>query len=176
MESMRLLITRWGILSHSYRRALSSSWRVCGGGWRPATCLPTASQTCSIRFIFGEHAGYSIRTVPSSKKKSPTRYEDLIHISASIQRSISNDVEVCVPINGDATIHQHSPTAKSDTFVHERRIIPTTTVPPDENTPIIRMNRKTGLVRKRSLLHSFLLEFTCSVAHSLRSRRCLDVS
>ncbi|GFW97534.1 hypothetical protein TNCV_880311 [Trichonephila clavipes] len=104
------------------------------------------------------------------------RSEDLIPISESSQRFISNDVEVCEPVNGDASIHQHSPTAKSDTFVHERRIIPTATVPPDENTSIIRMNRKTGLVRKRTLLHSFLLQFTCSVAHSLRSRRCLDVS
>ncbi|GFW33004.1 hypothetical protein TNCV_1939281 [Trichonephila clavipes] len=84
--------------------------------------------------------------------------------------SISNDVEVCAPVNGDATIHQHSPTAKSDTFVNERRIISTATVPPDENTPIIRMNRKTGLVKKRTLLHSFLLQFTCSVAHSPPSR------
>ncbi|GFW34311.1 hypothetical protein TNCV_220371 [Trichonephila clavipes] len=72
-------------------------------------------------------------------------------ISASSQRSISNDVEVCAPVNGDATIHQHSPTAKSDTFVHERRIIPTAMVPPDENTPIIRMNRKTGLFRKKNI-------------------------
>ncbi|GFV32569.1 hypothetical protein TNCV_4744521 [Trichonephila clavipes] len=104
------------------------------------------------------------------------RSEDLIPISASCQRSISNDVEVCAPVNGDFTIHQHSLTAKSDTFVHERRIIPTATVPPDETTPIIPMNRKTGLVRKITLLHSFLLQFTCSVAHSLRSRRCLDVS
>ncbi|GFU93471.1 hypothetical protein TNCV_720811 [Trichonephila clavipes] len=46
---------------------------------------------------------------------------------------------------------QHSTTAKSDTFVHERRIIPTATVPPEENTPIIRMNRKTGLVRKKNI-------------------------
>ncbi|GFV11405.1 hypothetical protein TNCV_1046241 [Trichonephila clavipes] len=70
------------------------------------------------------------------------RSEDLITISASSQSSISNDVEVCVPVNGDVTIHQHSPTAKSHTFVHGRRIIPTATLPPDENTPIIRMNRK----------------------------------
>ncbi|GFT44093.1 hypothetical protein TNCV_2111181 [Trichonephila clavipes] len=39
-----------------------------------------------------------------------------------------------------------------------------------------------GLTEKRdskekgTLLHSFLLQFTCSVAHSLRSRGCLDVS
>ncbi|GFV73347.1 hypothetical protein TNCV_2010861 [Trichonephila clavipes] len=30
MESMRLLITSWGILSHSSRKALSSSYRVLG--------------------------------------------------------------------------------------------------------------------------------------------------
>ncbi|GFW42300.1 hypothetical protein TNCV_1207531 [Trichonephila clavipes] len=73
MESMRLLITSWGILSHSSRRALSSSWRVCVGGWRPATRLPRASQTCSIGFMSGELAGHSIRTIPSSKRKSSTR-------------------------------------------------------------------------------------------------------
>ncbi|GFU92833.1 hypothetical protein TNCV_2079791 [Trichonephila clavipes] len=99
----------------------------------------------------GKHAGHSIRTIPSSKRKSSTRSEDLIPISASSQRSISNDVEVCAPVNGDATIHQHSPTAKSDTLVHERRIMPTATVPLDENTPIIRMNRKMGLVRKKNI-------------------------
>ncbi|GFT23048.1 uncharacterized protein TNCV_1858061 [Trichonephila clavipes] len=151
MESMRLLITSWGILSHSSRRAHSSSWRVCGGGWWPATRLPRASQTCSIGFMSGEHAGHSIRTIPSSKRKSTTRSEDLIPISASSQRSISNDVGVCAPVNGDATIHQHSLTAKSDTFVYGRRVIPTATLPPDENTPIIRMNRKTGLARKKNI-------------------------
>ncbi|GFW16095.1 hypothetical protein TNCV_4680871 [Trichonephila clavipes] len=130
MELMRLLITSWGIVSHSSRRALSSSWRVCGGGWRPATRLPRASQTCSIEFMSGEHAGHPIRMIPRKGNPPP---------------------EVCAPANGDATIHQHSPTAKSDTFVHERRIIPTATVPPDENTPIIRMNRKTGLVRKKNI-------------------------
>ncbi|GFX76643.1 hypothetical protein TNCV_3163611 [Trichonephila clavipes] len=148
---MRILITSWGILSHSSRIALSSYWRVCGGGWRPATRLPRASQTCSMEFMSGEHAGYSIRTMPSSKKKSSTRSEDLIPIPASSQRSISNDVEVCAPVNEDATLHQHSPTAKPDTLVHELRIIPTATVPSDENTPSIRMNRKTGLVRKRNI-------------------------
>ncbi|GFY24804.1 hypothetical protein TNCV_2689951 [Trichonephila clavipes] len=62
--------------------------------------------------------------------------------------------------NRDATIHQRSPTAKSGTFVHERRIIPTATVPPDENTPIIRMNRKTGLVRKKNIA-SFISPLVC---------------
>ncbi|GFU73187.1 hypothetical protein TNCV_4118081 [Trichonephila clavipes] len=70
MESMRLLITSWGILSHSSRRALSSSWRV---DCRPATRLPRAFQTCSIGFMSGKHADHSIRTIPSSKKKSYTR-------------------------------------------------------------------------------------------------------
>ncbi|GFY01083.1 hypothetical protein TNCV_5075501 [Trichonephila clavipes] len=73
MESMRLLITRWGILSQNSRRALSRSWRVSGGGWRPATRLHRASQMCSFGFMSGEHAGHSIRTIPSSKKKSSTR-------------------------------------------------------------------------------------------------------
>ncbi|GFW70457.1 hypothetical protein TNCV_4915771 [Trichonephila clavipes] len=73
MESMRLLITSWGILSHSSRRALSSSWRVYGGGGRPATRLPRASQTCSIGFMSGEHADHSIRTIPSSKREFSTR-------------------------------------------------------------------------------------------------------
>ncbi|GFW05529.1 uncharacterized protein TNCV_437101 [Trichonephila clavipes] len=151
MESMRLLITSWGILAHSSRRALFSSWRICGGGWRPATRLPTASQTFSIGFMSGEYAGHSLRTIPSSKRKSSTRSEDLIPISTSSQRSISNDVELFATVNGDATIHQHSPTAESDTFVHERRIILTATVPPNENTPIIPMNRKMGLVKKKNI-------------------------
>ncbi|GFT42149.1 uncharacterized protein TNCV_1669321 [Trichonephila clavipes] len=151
MESMTLLITSWGILSHSSRRALSSSWSVCGGGWWPATRLPRASQTCSIGFMSGELAGHSICTIPSSKRKSFTRSDDLITISASSQRSISNDVEVCAPVNGDATVRQHSPTTKFDTFVHGRRIILTATLPPDEDTPIIRMNRKTEIARKKNI-------------------------
>ncbi|GFT52525.1 hypothetical protein TNCV_14891 [Trichonephila clavipes] len=73
MESMRILKTSWGILSHSSRRALSSFLRVCGGSWRPETRLPRASQTCSIRFMSGEHAGHSIRKITSSKRKSSTR-------------------------------------------------------------------------------------------------------
>ncbi|GFX00884.1 hypothetical protein TNCV_4578501 [Trichonephila clavipes] len=73
MESMRLLITSWGILFHSSRRALSSSGRICGGGWRPETRLPRVSQTCSIGFVSGEDADHSIRTIPSSKRKSSTR-------------------------------------------------------------------------------------------------------
>ncbi|GFW65772.1 hypothetical protein TNCV_585981 [Trichonephila clavipes] len=118
--------------------------------------------------MFGEHAGHSIRTIPSSKRKSSTRSEDLIAISASSQRSISNDVEVCAPVNGDATIHQQFPTAKSDTFVHERRVIPTATVPTDENTPIIRVNRKTGLVKKEHCSIHF-----SSSSHALLPTPCV---
>ncbi|GFW46180.1 hypothetical protein TNCV_4210591 [Trichonephila clavipes] len=70
---MRLLITSWGILSHSSRRALSSSWRVCGGGSQPETRVPRASQTCSIGFMSGKHADNSIHTIPSSKRKSSMR-------------------------------------------------------------------------------------------------------
>ncbi|GFT83465.1 uncharacterized protein TNCV_232291 [Trichonephila clavipes] len=172
MESMRLLITSWGILSNSSRRAVSSSWRVCGGGWRPATHLLRVSQTCSIGFMSGEHASHSIRTIPSSKRKSSTRLARC-GLQLSFIKMKSSPIAaacLCAPVNGDATIHQHSPTAKSDTFVHELRIIPTATVPPDENTLIIRMNRKTGLVRKKNIapfisppVHMF------SVAHFLRS-------
>ncbi|GFS71273.1 ras-related and estrogen-regulated growth inhibitor-like protein [Trichonephila clavipes] len=118
-----------------------------------------------------EHAGHSIRTILSSKRKSSTRSEDLIPISASSQRSISNDVEVCAPVNGDATIHQHSPTAKSDTFVHERRIIPTATVPPDENKPIIRKNRKTGLVAKSKDSKKRMTSNSLTVSKSPSPRR-----
>ncbi|GFS63942.1 hypothetical protein TNCV_1129241 [Trichonephila clavipes] len=109
MESMRLLITSWGILSHSSRRALSRSWRVCGGGWRPATRLPRVFQTFSIGFMSGEHAGHSIRTIPSSKRKSSTRSEDLNPISARSQRYISNDVEVCAPAYGEMPPYTNTP-------------------------------------------------------------------
>ncbi|GFV30680.1 hypothetical protein TNCV_3932021 [Trichonephila clavipes] len=73
MESMRLLITSLGYSVPLFQKALSSSWRVYGGGWRPATRLPRASQTCSIGFMSGEHAGHSIHTIPSSRRKSSTR-------------------------------------------------------------------------------------------------------
>ncbi|GFU73160.1 hypothetical protein TNCV_1268001 [Trichonephila clavipes] len=34
-----------------FQKSSSSSWRVYEGGWRPATRLPRASQTCSIGFM-----------------------------------------------------------------------------------------------------------------------------
>ncbi|GFY31181.1 hypothetical protein TNCV_751441 [Trichonephila clavipes] len=177
MESMRLLITSWGILSHSSRKAFSNSWRVCGGGWRPATRLPRASQTFSIGFMSGEHAGYSIRTIPSSKRESCTRSDDLIPISASSQRSISNDVVVCAPVNGEMPPYTNTPPSQNLTlsctnaglFLLSRSL-----------QMKIRLlsgwTEKWDSSEKRTLLHSFLLQFTCSVALSLRSRRCLDVS
>ncbi|GFT22541.1 hypothetical protein TNCV_2034341 [Trichonephila clavipes] len=65
------------------------------------------------------------------------------------------------------------PTAKSDTFVHARRIIPTATVPPDEKYSYYPDEQKNGIRQKKNIApFSFLLQFTCSAAHSLRSRRC----
>ncbi|GFS93536.1 hypothetical protein TNCV_87091 [Trichonephila clavipes] len=97
--------------------------------------------------------------VPSSRKFSTRQV---------VRRSISNDVEVCAPVNGDATIHQHSPTTKSDFFMHLRRIIPTATLLPDENTPIIRMKRKTRLIRKKE--HCSI--YFSSSSHALLSTPC----
>ncbi|GFV00569.1 hypothetical protein TNCV_3615711 [Trichonephila clavipes] len=156
MESMRLLITSWDILSHSSRTALISSWSDCGGSWRPATRLPRASQTCSIGFM-SRTTRWPFHSYDSFLEGNPPP-------------------EVCAPVHGDTTIHQHSPTAKSETFVHERRIILTATVPPDENTVLSGWTEKRDSSEKRTLLHSFLLQFACSIAYSLRSRRCLDVS
>ncbi|GFW92385.1 hypothetical protein TNCV_4920141 [Trichonephila clavipes] len=88
MESMMLLITSWGILSHSSRRVNSSSWRVCAGGWRPATRLHRASQTCSIGFISGEQPGHCIRTITSSKRKSSTMLAQCgLQLSSIIMKS-----------------------------------------------------------------------------------------
>ncbi|GFT38301.1 hypothetical protein TNCV_2638631 [Trichonephila clavipes] len=120
-----------GILSHSSRRALSSSWRACGGDRRPV-----------IRFL--EHPKRSI---------TYSCLENMLAIPfvRFHPRKGNPPPDVCAPVNEDVTIHQHSPTAKSDPFMHGRRIILTDTVPPDENTPIIWMNRKTGLVRKKKI-------------------------
>ncbi|GFU65280.1 hypothetical protein TNCV_299791 [Trichonephila clavipes] len=135
---MRLLITSWGILSHFSRRAaLSSSWEFVGVvGGQQVVFLECPKRTLLDSCLENTLGIPFVRFLPRKGNPPPG--------------SISNDVEVCAPVNGDATIYQHSPTAKSDTFVHERRVIPTATVPPDENTPIIRRNRKTGLVRKKN--------------------------
>ncbi|GFW84957.1 hypothetical protein TNCV_682451 [Trichonephila clavipes] len=59
MESMRLLITSWGILSHSSRRALSTSWRKIT--WSVAKS-PRVAEQCdvniqSINPLLGEFVG-----------------------------------------------------------------------------------------------------------------------
>ena len=63
-------------------------------------------------------------------------------------------MEIGAPINGDASIDHHSTTTKSDTksdtFVREYRIVSSATFPPDKNTLIIRMKRKTGLAGKKN--------------------------
>ena len=61
-------------------------------------------------------------------------------------------------------------------LVCECRIVPSATFPTHKNTPIIMIKRKTGLVVKRILRHSILLQYTCSVAYSMRARRWLSVN
>ncbi|GFW77987.1 hypothetical protein TNCV_2490311 [Trichonephila clavipes] len=63
--------------------------------------------------------------------------KDYIPISATGQSSISNNVVFNQPIKEDASLDHLYPTAKSDTFLHDRRIISSTTFPGDEYTPII---------------------------------------
>ncbi|GFX87072.1 hypothetical protein TNCV_2637121 [Trichonephila clavipes] len=67
---MWLLITGLGGFCPTLPEELFPVLGEFGGGWRPATRLPRASQTCSIGLMSGEHAGHSIRTIPSSKRKS----------------------------------------------------------------------------------------------------------
>lgn len=62
--AIELLMRSWN-LSQFSRRALSNSWRVCTGFRWPAISLPRISQTCYTGFMSGEHAGYSIRMIPS---------------------------------------------------------------------------------------------------------------
>lgn len=78
------------------------------------------------------------------------------------QSSISNDVEAGTSTNGDARIDHHSPTAKSDTSLHEYRIIFNATFSSDENTSISRMNRKMRLVREENIA-----SFVSSPVHML---------
>nr|XP_042898024.1 EF-hand domain-containing family member C2-like [Parasteatoda tepidariorum] len=178
IQSIRLLMRGWGILSHSPRRALSSSWRVCGGVRRSAIHLPRILQTCSLGFMSGEHAVLSIRMVPSFKRKSFTKLarcglqlssikhdvisnccsvrdyngsQDLIPISSTGQNSISNDMEIGSPINRDASVDHDFPTAKFYTFEHECRIVSGAAFLPDKNTSIIKINRKTGPVKEKNI-------------------------
>ncbi|CAL1262428.1 unnamed protein product, partial [Larinioides sclopetarius] len=66
MDAMRLSIRLWGILFHSSRSAISMSRTVTGGLDRAAMHCPTISQTCSIRFRSGKHAGHSIHCIVSA--------------------------------------------------------------------------------------------------------------
>ncbi|GFT87479.1 hypothetical protein TNCV_2395841 [Trichonephila clavipes] len=160
MESMRLVITRLGYSVPLFQKSSFQFLEICGGGWRPATCLPRASQTCSIGFMSGEHAGHSIRTIPSRKGNPPPGLArcglqlSSIKMKSSplLQRRDYNRSEISSSlyrrvVSGPSRMMRglcfrqrrchHTPTlptAKSDTFVHEGRII-------------IRMNRKTGLIR-----------------------------
>lgn len=72
-------------------------------------------------------------------------------------------------ISGDASIKYHSSNAKSDIFLLECRIVLNVTFPTYENTPITRINSKTGLVREKNIARLFLLHFACFVAHSLHA-------
>ncbi|GFU17900.1 hypothetical protein TNCV_4029211 [Trichonephila clavipes] len=84
LEQLRLLHTcfhgcdevidrLWGILFHSSRSAISKSRTVAGGLGRAAMRHPNMSQTCSIGFRSGEHAGHSIRCIVSASSMFSTR-------------------------------------------------------------------------------------------------------
>ncbi|GFV51138.1 hypothetical protein TNCV_4744151 [Trichonephila clavipes] len=73
MDAMRLSIRLWGILFHSSRSAISKSRTVAGGLGRAAMRRLSMSQTCSIGFRSGEHAGYSIRGIVSASSMFSTK-------------------------------------------------------------------------------------------------------
>ncbi|GFU42912.1 b-cell receptor CD22 [Trichonephila clavipes] len=73
MDAMRLSIRLWGILFHSSRSAISKSRTVAGGLGRAAMHRPSMSQTCSIGFRSGKHAGHSIRCIVSASSMFSTR-------------------------------------------------------------------------------------------------------
>ncbi|GFV72014.1 hypothetical protein TNCV_2459471 [Trichonephila clavipes] len=73
MDAMRLSIRLWVILFHSSRNAISKSRTVAGGLGHAAMRRPSMSQTCSIGFRSGEHAGYSIRCIVSASSMFSTR-------------------------------------------------------------------------------------------------------
>ncbi|GFW09592.1 sushi, von Willebrand factor type A, EGF and pentraxin domain-containing protein 1 [Trichonephila clavipes] len=73
MDAMRLSIRLWGILFHSSRSAISKSRTVAGGLGHAAMRRPSMSQTCSIGFRSGEHAGHYIRCIVSASSMFSTR-------------------------------------------------------------------------------------------------------
>ncbi|GFV10309.1 hypothetical protein TNCV_4571901, partial [Trichonephila clavipes] len=73
MDAMRLSIRLWGILFHSSRSAISKSRTVAGGLGHAAMRRLSMSQTFSIGFRSGEHAGHSIRCIVSASSMFSTR-------------------------------------------------------------------------------------------------------
>ncbi|GFV54054.1 hypothetical protein TNCV_1071771 [Trichonephila clavipes] len=73
MDAMRLSIRLWGILFHSSGSAISKSRTVAGSHGRAAMRHPSISQTYSIGFRSGEHAGHSIRYIVSASSIFSTR-------------------------------------------------------------------------------------------------------
>ncbi|GFW44754.1 hypothetical protein TNCV_4482991 [Trichonephila clavipes] len=73
MDAMRLSIRLWGILFHSSRSAISKSRTVAGGLGHAAMRRPSMSQTCSIGFRSGKHAGHSILCIVSASSMFSTR-------------------------------------------------------------------------------------------------------
>ena len=59
------------------------------------------------------------------------------------------------PIDGDASVGHHFISTKSDTLVHKRRILSSATFPPDKNSPIMRMKRKTRRKKEDCAIHFF---------------------
>lgn len=68
------------------------------------------------------------------------------------QRSISCDVEVDVPINGDGSIDDHFPTTKPDTVLHEHRNLLNSTLSPDRNMLVNKINVQKFFVKENTVL------------------------
>ena len=103
------------------------------------------------------------------------RSDDLIPISTTSHSFISNDMEIGAPINGDASIDHHAITNKSGLSCANAGLF---RVPRSLQIKIRLLSgwrEKTHSLEKRILRHSFLLQYTCSVAHSMRARRWLPV-
>ncbi|GFT23553.1 hypothetical protein TNCV_3510571 [Trichonephila clavipes] len=66
MDAIRLSIRLCGIMFHSSRSAISKSRTVAGSLGHTTMRRPSMSQTCSIGFRSGEHAGHSIRCIVSA--------------------------------------------------------------------------------------------------------------
>lgn len=178
---MKVRIRNWGILSHSSRRALSSSWRVCKGSRPQTTRLPRMSETCSMGFMSGEHADYSICIILSFKSKSSSkwarqgRWPEIVTFinmksfpivvakGTTIDLRISSlyhwpvtalHFEWCeglVHLSVEMSADYNSLTVKSDPSLHEHRIASNGPFPTDGNMLIIRMNRKMGLYRENNI-------------------------